>query len=204
MKFFLSADGTCQSPTEMMKSISLDKTFRLFDNGGVFLVSSCFENDGDVMPIAWCCPVGLDKVVAMVSPGHYTRSLIDKSGYFALMVPTGSMAQACAYLGTTSKHHTRGKLAGAPVRFSSDNEWSIPLIDGCAAYSVFEVIPTNLPGPVCGKALLTVADEELFDTDHWISENLEPKRRNLRYSNGGRWYVAGQPMELPVDWVKPV
>ncbi len=70
--------------------VAADKAYRLFNLGATALVSAAYKGDEDVMPATWVCPLDLVpfKTTAVIDHTHYTRPLIEKSGRFALQLPT--------------------------------------------------------------------------------------------------------------------
>ncbi len=186
-----------------MKEINLNKVFKFFDNGGIFLAGAASGEDQDIMPVGWTCPIQLDSVITMVSPGHYTRKLIDASNMFVLMVPTVSIVEVAAKLGTTTKHKNPNKLKESGAKLLSANKYGLPIIEGCSAFAIFQRLPCSLKGPICGKAIYAEAEEGLFESDHWIMKDIPFNQRSLRYAPGGQWYVDGDPVLIDLDWEPP-
>ena len=111
-----------------LKPVALDKAYRIFNVGGTALVSAAHEGKTDVMPATWVCPLNIEpsRVTACVDSTHYTRPLIEKSGYFALALPTKAIARETLYLGSVSKNDEPEKLEKSGAKFFTMDGWDIP------------------------------------------------------------------------------
>lgn len=99
--------------------VAADKAYRLFNLGATALVSAAYKGDEDVMPATWVCPLDLVpfKTTAVIEPTHYTRPLIEKSGRFALQLPTVAIVEETLKLDFVSKNDDPEKLtkSGLPA-----------------------------------------------------------------------------------------
>ena len=122
-----------------LKPVALDKAYRIFNVGGTALVSAAHEGKTDVMPATWVCPLNIEpsRVTACVDSTHYTRPLIEKSGFFALALPTKAIARETLYLGSVSKNDEPEKLEKSGAKFFTMDGWDIPFVEGCAAYVIY-------------------------------------------------------------------
>ena len=70
--------------------VPLEKAYRLLNHGPTVLVSSQDDKSTDVMAAAWACALEFSpaKVTVVLDKSTKTRSIIEKSGLFALQVPT--------------------------------------------------------------------------------------------------------------------
>lgn len=68
----------------MIKPIDLDRAYRLLNIGATTLVSAAHEGDADIMAAAWATALDLTpcKATVVIDKSHYTRKLIEKSGFF--------------------------------------------------------------------------------------------------------------------------
>ena len=75
--------------------VNIEHIYRLFNVGGTSLVSAFYNDEADIMPATWVCPLSISpaRVTACIDHTHFTRSLIDNSRIFALALPTISIAQ---------------------------------------------------------------------------------------------------------------
>ena len=132
------------STKDRLKKLPDEKGYVIFNLGGTAFVSSAHDGKGDVMPASWVCPLNIApfRMTAVVDGPHFTRELIEKSGVFALSVPTVQLADVVMKLGTVSMADDIEKLekSGADL-FTIPGFESIPLVDGCAAYAFFKVLP---------------------------------------------------------------
>ena len=137
--------------------VAADKAYRLFNLGATALVSAAYKGDEDVMPATWVCPLDLVpfKTTAVIDHTHYTRPLIEKSGRFALQLPTVAIVEETLKLGFVSKNDDPEKLTKSGAQFFRAPGFDQPLVKGCACWAVFDVSPpmTSLsarawaPGP---------------------------------------------------------
>ncbi len=99
--------------------IEADRVYKLLNIGATTLVSACYEENADVMPAAWACALDLVpcKATVVIDKSHFTRHLVEKSGYFALMLPTRAIAKETLYLGSVSKHDDKEKLEKSGAEF---------------------------------------------------------------------------------------
>lgn len=121
----------------MIKPIDLDRAYRLLNIGATTLVSAAHEGDADIMAAAWATALDLTpcKATVVIDKSHYTRKLIEKSGFFALMIPTAAIAPIVMNLGTVSKNDNPRKLEECGTRLVTLPEYDMPLLEGCAAGS---------------------------------------------------------------------
>lgn len=100
--------------------VAADKAYRLFNLGATALVSAAYKGDEDVMPATWVCPLDLVpfKTTAVIDHTHYTRPLIEKSGCFALQLPTVAIVEETLKLGFVSKNDDPESSRRAGLSFS--------------------------------------------------------------------------------------
>ena len=94
------------------KPVELEDVYRLFNLGATSLVSAADGDDVDVMPATWVCPLNTTPALstAVIDSVHYTRKLIDKTGYFMLSLPSLEIARETLYLGSVSKFDEADKI----------------------------------------------------------------------------------------------
>ena len=85
-----------------MVPVDPDKAYRLLNIGATTVISAQFDGVSDAMAAAWACALDLTpcKATVVIDKSHYTRTLIEKSGYFALQLPTVAIAKAVLKLGS--------------------------------------------------------------------------------------------------------
>ncbi len=193
-----------EQPVSVLKEVPLDKAYRLLNVGGTGLISAKFEDQIDLMPATWVCALDLApfKATAVIDKSHFTRPLIEKSGYFAISLPTVSIIEKMMYLGTVSKNDVKDKVerSGAQIFYLGDKE--IPLMRGCAAYMLFKLIPEEHNQKVydlfIGECIAAWADERVFKDGHWIFEQADPGLSTVHYVAGNHFYAIGKPFDANV------
>ncbi|MBQ8829894.1 MAG: flavin reductase [Burkholderiaceae bacterium] len=180
-----------------LQPVSLDHAYLLFNLGATSLVSASHQADEDVMPATWVCPLDLkpSKVTAVIDRTHYTRGLIEKSGYFALMLPGKGIIDQVMYLGTTSKNDEINKLEKSGSEFFYFPGFDIPMVCGCAAYAIFKVIPEEHNEKTydlfIGECVGAWSDCRVCRNGHWSFDQENDSLRLLHYSAGGHFYTLG-------------
>ena len=94
---------------ENLKQVPLEKAYRLLNVGGTGMISAEYQGDTDLMPATWVGALDIFpfKATAVIDKSHYTRPLIEKSGYFAISLPTIGIIEETMYLGSVSKHDVK-------------------------------------------------------------------------------------------------
>lgn len=108
------------------KPVELEDVYRLFNLGATSLVSAADGDDVDVMPATWVCPLNTTPALstAVIDSVHYTRKLIDKTGYFMLSLPSLAIARETLYLPENRGIYTQSDSS----KKSSRNSWSLPVV----------------------------------------------------------------------------
>lgn len=187
----------------VLKPVSADRVYRLFNIGATTLVSAAHEGDEDVMAAAWACALDLTpaKATVVVDKSHYTRGLIEKSGYFALGLPMVEAAPVVMKLGAVSKHDDAEKLAKSGAKLFKMDGFEMPLVEGCAAWVVFRVLPEPHNEAqydlFIGEAVAAWADDRVFKDGRWCLEDAPESLRTLHYVSGGHFYALGQSVHVP-------
>lgn len=188
-----------------MKNISpvdLSKAYRLINHGPTVLVSSRFGGVDNVMAAAWSS--GLDynpsKVTVVIDSQTKTRDLVDKSGLFALQVPTVLQARLTHQVGTTSLKEDPKKLEHAGLELFEMPGFDIPLVEGCSAWLACRVVPEphiqETYDLFIGDVIGAWADPRVFKDGHWIFEKVDPSLRSLHYIAGGHFYTIGDVIDV--------
>lgn len=186
----------------MMKPIDLERAYRIFNIGATTLVSAAHEGDEDVMA-AWATALDLTpcKATVVIDKSHYTRPLIEKSGYFALMIPTAAIAPVVMNLGSVSKNDNAAKLEESGAKLVKMPGFDMPLVEGCAAWVVFRVVPEphnqEAYDLFIGEAVAAWADDRVYADGRWHLENAPDALRTLHYVAGGHFYKIGDALDVP-------
>lgn len=86
------------------KPVELEDVYRLFNLGATSLVSAQTATMSTSCPPLGCAAQHHAALsTAVIDSVHYTRKLIDKTGYFMLSLPSLAIARETLYLGSVSK-----------------------------------------------------------------------------------------------------
>ncbi|MBO7173712.1 MAG: flavin reductase family protein [Burkholderiaceae bacterium] len=185
-----------------MISVAQDKIYRLFNIGATGLVAAEFQGDVDVMPASWVCALDLvpAKVTAVIDKTHYTRKLVEQSGYFAIGLPGAGIVKETLYLGSVSKFDEADKIAKSGAKLIKVPDSPIPMVEGCVAWVVFKVIPEfhneQRYDLFIGEAVAAWADSRVFTDGHWHFEAADDALRTLHYVAGGHFYRIGEAIHV--------
>ena len=182
--------------------VPVEKAYRLLNLGATSLVASEADGETDVMPATWICPLDVVpfKATAVIDHTHFTRRLIEKSGYFALMIPAAGIVDQVMKLGWVSKNDDPKKVekSGAELFFAEGSK--IPLVKGCVAWAIFRVIPEahneKTYDLFIGECVGAWADDRVFKNGHWLLGDAPRDLRPLHYSAGGHWFLTGEALTL--------
>lgn len=122
-----------------LQPVELNKAYRLLQVGPTTMISAKHNGNANVMAAAWVSLVGINKVMAYISPQAYTRGLVEESGLFAVQIPVVSQMETVLYAGEHSYRDRPDKNHKIPTFYLK--EFDIPLVEGCAGWLVCKVIP---------------------------------------------------------------
>ena len=171
-----------------MAEVDIDKAYRLLNVGGTTLVSASFDGVSDIMPATWACALDLapTKATVVIDSSHFTRPLMEKSGYFSLQLPTAAIVKETMRLGAVSKFDMPG--------------YDIPLVEGCAAWMIFKILSEphnqNQYDLFIGECVAAWSDTRVFSNGHWHFETAPAELRTLHYVAGGHFYTIGEPLVI--------
>lgn len=185
-----------------IKTVPLEKAYRLLNHGPTVLVSSQHAQTANVMSAAWACALDFapPKVTIVIDKNTKTRQLVEASGYFALQIPTAAQAKLTHTLGHTSMLEDADKLTYAGVELFYQDGFDVPLVAGCAGWLLCKVIPEphnqQTYDLFIGEVLAAWADSRVFKNGHWQFEQADPALRSLHYIAGGHFYSIGDSIEV--------
>ena len=89
-----------------LKPVAMENAYRLLNVGGTGMISAEYKGETGMMPATWVCALDLMpfKATAVIDKSHFTRPLIEKSGYFAIALPTIEIIEETMYLGSVSRY----------------------------------------------------------------------------------------------------
>ncbi|WP_436913604.1 flavin reductase family protein [Acinetobacter schindleri] len=183
-----------------LKAVPLEKSYRLLNHGPTVLVSAHDQENTDVMAAAWACALEFQpaKVTVVLDKSTKTRKIIENSGYFALQVPTLKQLNMVQAVGTISMHDQPDKLEQCGVELFQFDQSDIPVVSGCAAWLLCELIPEphnqQTHDLFIGKVIAAYADERVFRDGHWYYQDAEREWRSIHHIAGGHFYSIGDPV----------
>ena len=192
-------------PDNVIKKVPLEKAYRLLNVGGTGLISAVYQDDFDLMPATWVGSLDVMpfKATAVIDKTHYTRKLIEKSGYFAISLPTISNIEEMMYLGAVSKNDEPDKVEKSGAKIFKLDGFDIPLMRGCAAYMIFKLIPEEHIQKTydlfLGEGIAAYADERVFKDGHWIFEQADPQLSTVHYVAGRHFYSIGKAYDTKLS-----
>ncbi len=188
---------------QYLQDVPLNKAYRLLNLGATALISAADAGKEDVMPATWNCALDLEpcKATVVIAKDHYTRPLIERSGYFAISVPSVAIVQQVMKLGTVSKHDDPQKLEHSGATFFKLPNFAMPLTQGCVAHLIFKVIPEahnqDAYDLFIGECVKAVADSRVFREGHYQYASADAQLRTLHYVAGGHFFALGEEVMLP-------
>ena len=183
-----------------MQKVDLDKAYRLLNVGGTTLVSAAYEGVSDIMPATWACALDLNptKATVVIDSTHFTRPLMEKSGYFALQLPTVAIAKETMRLGSVSKFDMPDKVEKSGAELFTVPGFEMPLVKGCAAWMIFKILPEphneKTYDLFIGECVAAWADSRVFSNGHWHFEEAPSSLRTLHYVAGAHFYTIGEAL----------
>ncbi|MFU0842283.1 MAG: NAD(P)H-flavin oxidoreductase [Burkholderia sp.] len=181
--------------------VELDKVYRILNIGATTLVSAKYGEETDTMAAAWVCALNIDpaRLTAIIDSTHFTRPLIEKSGYFAVQIPTARIADQVMALGSISKNDDPKKLEKSGAKFFTLGGYDIPLTEGCAAWIICKVVPEphneKAYDLFIGEPVAAWADDRIFN-GHWLFETAPDEMKTLHYVAGAHFYKIGEALDV--------
>ncbi|GFM84507.1 flavin reductase [Pseudomonas cichorii] len=180
-----------------IRPVELEKAYRLINHGPAVLVSASHAGTDNVMSASWACALDFSppKVTVVIDKMTRTRGLVEKSGYFALQVPTVEQVQLTYDVGTQSLGYMPDKLEKSGVELFRIEGYETPLVAGCSAWLICKLVPEphnqQTYDLFIGEVVGAWADERAFKDGHWAFETADPRWRSLHYIAGGTFYAIG-------------
>ena len=140
-------------------------------------------------------------IAVSIKHDNRTHKAISESGMFALQLPTAGIARATLALGSVSKNDDPAKLEKSGARFFFADGFRIPLVEGCAGWMIFKVVPgeernAEAHDLIIGECVAAWADARVFANGHWQFEKAPPSLRTLHYVAGQHFYAIGEAVNL--------
>ncbi|MCJ8147024.1 flavin reductase family protein [Acinetobacter sp. A3.8] len=185
-----------------IQAVSLEKSYRLLNHGATVLVSAKHGDVENVMAASWACALEFSpaKVTVVLDKSTFTRALVEQSEWFALQVPIAHQAQMVVDVGTDSMHDFPDKLQRYGVKLFYQNDYPIPLVEGCAGWLVCKLIaePHNqqVHDLFIGDVVAAWADDRIFKDGHWHFDEAPNELKTLHYVAGGQFYLTGAGLKV--------
>ena len=180
--------------------VDLQKAYRLINHGPTVLVSARHAGVDNVMAAAWACALDFapPKLTVVLDKSSKTREMIEKSGAFAIQVPTAAQLQLTNTVGTLSLSTVPDKLKKSGVELFGVEGHDLPFVAGCSAWLACKLIsePHNqqVYDLFIGEVVGAWADTRVFSDGRWHFEDAAPSWRSLHHVAGGNFYAIGKPL----------
>lgn len=191
-----------QENSMSIQAVPLEKSYRLLNHGPTVLISAQHEGVANVMAVAWSCALDFSpaKLTVVIDKGAYTRSLIERSGWFAVQVPVAAQAELVLAMGESRKKNPR-KLEDNGVQLFEQEGFPVPLVEGCAGWLACRVIeePHNQQtyDLFIGEVMGAWADDRVFRNGHWEFDDAPESLHTLHYVAGRQFYRIGKGLKVP-------
>ncbi len=187
---------------EHFAAVPLAKSYRLMNHGPTVLVSSQHDGSTNVMAAAWACVLDYGqspKVTVVLDKATRTRELVEKSGRFALQLPTKAMVTRTVGVGTDSAKDVPDKLAKNGVKTFNAPDSEVPLVEGCVGWLACRVIPELHNQQVydlfIGEVIGAWADDRVFSDGRWHFDDAPDDLRTIHHVAGGQFLVTGTTIQ---------
>jgi flavin reductase (DIM6/NTAB) family NADH-FMN oxidoreductase RutF len=179
-------------------SVDLSRSYKLMTHGPVTLLSTSFQDKKNVMAVAWSMPLDFSppKVAVVIDANTLTRELVDKTGEFALQVPSKKLALLTKEVGHISGKEI-DKFEAFNIKTFSAEKIKAPLLEDCIAWLECRVIQDarQTYDLFIAEVIAAQADATQFIDGRWqFSQDHE--QRSIHYMAGGEFYVTGDSFEV--------
>lgn len=190
-----------------IQSVDIQKFYRLVNHGPTAMISAKAEGIENIMSAAWVCALDFApkaKMMIVVDKQTFTRKLIEKSGLFAVQIPTAAQAELVIAMGE-SRYQNPDKIANVDCFYQ--NGFDVPLVSGCAGWIICKLInePHNQTEHdlFIGEVLAAWADDRIFENGHWKFDEAPDELKTLHYVAGGQFYRIGQSLTVSKGFDTP-
>ncbi len=173
--------------------IDTAKAYRLLQVGPTTPISAKHDGVENVMATAWVGIGGPNKMMAYIGKQAFTRTLVEKSGYFVVQIPTVSQMELVLYAGEHSLGAEPDKNAN--ISFFYPEAFDLPLVEGCAGWIVCKVMPDEAYQEkndlFMGEIVGAYSDDRVFN-GHWLFDQAPDELQTVHYVAGGQFYAIGK------------
>lgn len=181
--------------------VALEKAYRLLNHGPTVLVSARHGGVDNVMAAAWACALDFapPKLTVVLDKTAATRGLVERSGAFAIQVPTVAQLSLTHQVGHRSLSAEPGKLKAIGVELFGITDHDLPFVAGCSAWLACRLVPEphnqQAYDLFIGEVVGAWADTRVFKEGHWHFETADARLRSLHYVAGGHFYAIGEALD---------
>lgn len=183
-----------------IQPVDLEKFYRLVNHGPTAMISVKADGVENIMSAAWVCALDFApkaKMMIVVDKQTFTRTLIEKSGLFAVQIPTVAQAELVIKMGE-SRYQNADKIANVERFYQAG--FDVPLVSGCAGWIVCKLInePHNQMEHdlFIGEVQAAWADDRIFENGHWKFDEAPDELKTLHYVAGGQFYRIGKGLTV--------
>ncbi len=180
-----------------IRSVPLDRAYRLLNHGPTVLVSSAHQGRRNVMAAAWNMPLDFDppKVAVVIDRSTFTRELIEASGELVLNVPTVAILDQTHAAGSRSGRDG-DKFDAFGLAVLPAERVAAPRVAGCSAWLECRLIREphieQAYDLFLAEVIAAAADATLFSDGRWHID--APAGRSLHHVAGGAFLAIGEAL----------
>lgn len=180
-----------------IRSVPLDRAYRLINHGPTVLVSARHAGVDNVMAAAWACALDYDppKLTVVLDRVAKTRQLVEQSERLVVQVPTVAQLELTYQVGHMSLADEPDKLARCGVELMDFDGRDMPFVSGCSAWLECRLIPEpevqSRHDLFVAEVVAAWADARVFVDGHWHFTDGPDDLRSLHYIAGAHFYAIG-------------
>lgn len=186
-------------PSAAISSVPLEKCLRLLNHGPTVLVASADGQRRNLMAASWNMPLDFDppKVAVVIDRNAFTRTLIEASGEFALVIPSRAQARLTLDVGNCFgleyDKFVRFDIASLPAA-----KIAAPIPAGCLGWLECRVIAEphiqEKYDLFVGEVIAAHADATVFTEGRWHFD--DERQRSIHYVAGGHFFATGEGFDV--------
>lgn len=177
-----------------IQPVDITKAYRLLQIGPTTMISAAHAGKENIMAAAWVGLVGNDRVMAYIGKQAFTRQLIEKSGLFAIHIPTVKQMETVLYMGENSALNMKDKLARFDTYYQPGYE--MPLLPDSAGWIICRILPNEHNQTehdlFMGEIIAAWSDDRIFKQGHWEFDEAPGELHTVHYVAGGQFYIMGK------------
>ena len=172
----------------MFKSVSLEKFYRLINDGPCVLITSGAKDKVNLAPIAWNMPLNDEPPLAVIAVAetHYTTKLISKTGEFVINVAGKELLPALMYAGSESGSKVN-KIQKLGLKTEPGKKVATPHLAKAAGFLECKVTKKfAFDGVILfvGRVRYAAVQDKLYD-GYWI-----PEKAKAVHHLGGSYFAC--------------